>query len=273
VTSQRDLALDFYAVEGAYLDDASRLFLLNEDPSAEGGLYLVECDPWTGEPLSGETPQQMSSHYVATAFEVLPGGGFAVLGTSQDDPAGDLVLVGLTAYGEPDAQVFFGAPGSLAQSLAVSSDGRWLLASYTNLFDADEEGVALIERSEGGGLELVDATYVRDPADVAFHSSSEVALVAGASSNRVVPLQIQVAEGAGSLVVGTGLRVDLADQIARMRWGSDVDLFFVTTVGLSTGESGLSVVRLDTSGNASLESSFSLGRGADVIPRDVAIQP
>lgn len=253
----------------AFSSDGSELIALNFNPTDDGGLHALPIDPVSGLPTPGQPFEHFWYGYAVADFAPMPDGSFVTIGTSQDDPAGSQVVRSVSRDGSVKSSVFFGDDGSIASAIAVSPDGTKVLAAYANLFGGGD-GVVLIEAAGGGELTLRDTVEAADPADIAFHSSGDSALVTEAMENRLLAL------GIGSdwtLTKNDEPRLDLADQIAHTAYGAEVDRFFVTTVSAGTGESGLGVASLSDSAGLTLLGTFSIGGGIDAIPETVAIQP
>ena len=256
--------------------DTSVLYLLNYNPTDfGGGLYALQCDPWTGLPVEGETPVMLYPLFSAANFALVPENrGFVALGGSEGDERGALRLQSVSPDGELLDEVYFGSDGSLGEALAVSPDGQWVLAAFMNLFGEDGAVILFGLGEDGGILEAGDPDRVAMtwPGDIAFHAYSTAALVTQISPDRVISLAI--GEG-GTLVQVSSLPLGAAERIAHPIVGPDRHEYFVTTVHPSSSElgSGIGIFSLSSDGSATHRDTFYLGAGIDKIPSDVAIQP
>jgi hypothetical protein len=258
--------------DAVYAGDAAALYVVSFDSTADAGVYRIDTDPANGLPAAGARPVRIYERTVAGELALRPDGeGLLVYGGTMMDERGDLRLDVIRLDGTVVDRVYFGGNefGFLAAGLALSPDGRWALAGGHSLF-ADEDQVALFAVGGDGHLEERDTAPVSDPADIAFHESSQVALLSEAEAGNVLPLVITPD---GRLDPGARLRVSLAEQMAHTEEGADRDRVLVTSVSASTGVSSVVVVRLDETGVATRESALDLGGGIDVLPAALAIQP
>lgn len=252
---------------GVYAGDASMLYVAGYDSTEDAGVWRVATDPWTGLPAAGAVPELYYPRKVVGEVSLLPDGrGLLVHGGTMGDPLGSLRLDALGPDGAVTDWVYFGADGTLVRGLGVAPDGRWAIAAGYNLFGSGDT-ITLFAVGDDGSLEARDELPVADPDDVEFHSSSLVALVSEAEGNAAFPVRITPE---GMLEEGDRVRVSLAEQMTRTALGADQDRFLVTTV---TDASGVAIVHLADDGTATVEGTFSLGRGADVIPAGIAVQP
>jgi hypothetical protein len=260
----------------AFSEDGATLYLLDFNPlDFGGGLYQLAFEAWDARPLSGASPQLVTPLYAASSFAVVPGRrGLLALGTSRDDERGAVRLYWLDVDGELLDDAFMAAEGSSGEAVAVSDDGRWALAVWSNLFSG-VGGAALYELSTarelvgGGASGTVDLGWV---SDVAFGPHASSAVVTQLGPDRVIGLALSPA---GALTVADSEVLGAADTLARTRFGADTDLFFVTTIHPSNSElgSGLGVFRLAAGGTLTPATPFYLGAGMDKIPSGLAIQP
>ena len=247
--------------------DGSGLYLMDYNSIPGAGLFLLELDPHTGLPGPGAGLQMLSEHKGAQAFDLFPNnGGYAVLSTVPG--LGGLVLSLHGSDGTLIVKQEFGPEGSLPRSVAISHYGDILLTAHGNLF-GEIEAVTLFTYYPDGALEQMGQVEVADPEEVEFAADGMSAVVSEAWDNKVTLVQVG---GGIALSKKNSVKVDLATRIASPRWGPDADRFFVATVSATTGESGLAVVSY--AGNSiSLDETFSLGGGNDVIPGSVDVQP
>ncbi len=258
--------------DGFYTADGSSLYLLNYDSQPGAGVYRLDTDPHTRVPEEGAEPVLVFEHYVASRMVSLPDdSGYATVSSSKSDPRGSLIFQVVSFQGQLLAEHYFSPDGSLARGLAVTVHDGGLLAlvSYFNLFGEPDQ-VALLHIDGSFQIRWVQSLVVSDPEDVLFTSDGWNAVVSEGEGNRVAGLKI-TPEPLGLQVIDRVV-LGLALTMSSCRYGPKADQFFVSTIGASTGESGLGVVTLQD-GVLTKHSTYVLGTGIDVIPAGVAIQP
>jgi hypothetical protein len=258
--------------DGFYTPDGSGLYLLNYNSQPGAGVYRLDTHAHTRSPEESAEPVLVFEHYVASRIVSLPdGSGYATVSSSKSDPRGSLIFQVVSFQGQLLAEQYFSPDGSLARGLAVTAYGGGMLAlvSYFNLFGEPDQ-VVLFHIDEAFQITLVQSLAVSDPEDVLFTSDGWHAVVSEGEGNRVAGLKI-TPEPLGVQVIDRVV-LGLALTMGSCRYGADADRFFVSTIGASTGESGLGVVTLQD-GVLTKHSTYVLGTGIDVIPAGVAIQP
>jgi len=258
--------------DGFYTPDGSGLYLLNYNSQPGAGVYRLDTHPHTRLPVDAAEPVLIFEHYVASRIASLPGDlGYATVSSTLDDPRGDLVFQLVSLDGELLGEHHFSPEGSLARGLAVTAHegGMLALVSYFNLFGEPAQ-VVLFHIDESFQISLAQALGVSDPEDVLFTSDGWHAVVSEGEGNRVAGLKI-TPEPLGVQVIDRVV-LGLALTMGSCRYGPDADRFFVSTIGASSGESGLGIVTLQD-GMLAKHPTHVLGTGFDVIPAGIAIQP
>jgi len=252
----------------AWSQDGATLFLLNYNPTPEGGVYALDLDPFTGLPPEESQFVFLSHHYAGSRMALLPANaGYVVLEGVEADPGSGLTVTLADVNGSVLYQYPVPGDGSIASAVAVSPDGTRMLASYYNLFGAGDK-VMLFDVGAGGTLEYAADVDVYDPADLQWSENGAFALALEAEGNKARLLKVSPQDLS---IAGTG-STGLPLEIASMKWGSMADLFIVTTVSASTGVSGLRMY-IEDAGQLKEHSFFGMGDGLDVLIDSVAIQP
>jgi hypothetical protein len=258
-----------YPVDIEFAGDGARLFIVNSSPDADGGLYQVPFDAQEGGFVSGETPQQIHSQYVPGDLELLPDGrGLAMLAADPGGNMNGIYLLVMDLLGEVLGETGIGPEGSSSRNVTASPDGSRLLVTYSNLF-GNGERVVLVNLDSTGHPTVAGDMEVEGPEEAVFASDSVTALVTEAMNNKVTGLSVS----GPVLTKGTSFKAGLAARVAHTRWGPDRDIFLITTVSSSTGQSGLAVAELGSGGQVTNLGTYEIGDGIDKIPGDVAVQP
>lgn len=260
---------DLYVEQMHYAPDGGALYLLNYNPTPDGGVYRLDLDPHTGQPLEGAQLVFLSNHYAGNRFGLLPDNeGYIVVEGTQQNPAAGIAITRRRIDGTPWGQTLFAPDGAIPSALAVSPSGDQVLTSYFNLFSEDHKVVlfALHNVDNPDEIASVEAT---DPADLEWSSDELSALLCEGEGNKVTALGLG---GGLALSRGGSLKVGLPLEVISPLWGQKANLFMVGTVSASTGESGVAQYTIEA-GNPVHAGTFSLGDGIDVLIYGMAIQP